>query len=131
MSSIGWVDFSEEERQRTLGVLKLLDEPGSLDSLGIGRIRDAFSDLLFPGTSTIQTRARYFLIVPWIYREIESRSPRRSPGAEAERRERGLIEKFIAARGDNGGDFEGLIGSSAGTEVRQLPSDIYWQVTHA
>lgn len=131
MSSIGWVDFSEEERQRTLGVLKLLDEPGSLDSLGIGRIRDAFSDLLFPGTSTIQTRARYFLIVPWIYREIESRSPRRNPGAEAERRERGLIEKFIAARGETGGDFDGLIGGSAGTEVRQLPSDIYWQGMHS
>lgn len=131
MSSIGWVDFSEEERQRTLGVLKLLDEPGTLDSLGIGRIRDAFSDLLFPGTSTIQTRARYFLIVPWIYRELEERSPRRNPEADAENRERNLIERFNEARTNGAGDLDGLIGSMAGVEVRQLPSDIYWQGLHA
>jgi hypothetical protein len=29
--------------------------------LGIASIRDRFSDILFPGTSTIQTRAKYFL----------------------------------------------------------------------
>ena len=38
-----------------------------------GVIRDVFSDLLFPGISTIQTRARYFLIVPWIYQRHEKR----------------------------------------------------------
>jgi len=30
-------------------------------------VRDAFSDLMFPGTSTAQTRATYFLLVPWYY----------------------------------------------------------------
>lgn len=131
MSSIGWVDFSEKDRQRTLGVLRLLDEPGTLDALGIGRIRDAFSDLLFPGTSTIQTRARYFLIVPWLYRDLELRSPRQRPEAEAAKKERGLIERFNAARESGGGDLEGLIGSQAGAAIRQLPSAIYWQGLHA
>ena len=37
----------------------------ALDELGIGLIRDGFSDLFFPGTSTIQTRAKYFFIVPY------------------------------------------------------------------
>ena len=128
MSSIGWVDFSERERQRTAEVLRLLDEPGSLDALGIGRIRDAFSDLFFPGTSTIQTRARYFLIVPWIYRELESRTPRRDPRGEAEGSERRLIDAFNEARSNgSAGDLDGLIGSQAGSNVQQLPSDIYWQ----
>lgn len=30
-------------------------------------IRDAFADLFFPATSTITTRARYFILVPSIY----------------------------------------------------------------
>lgn len=64
MSSLGWVDFSSEDRTRVQEVLALLKQPGTLDELGIGQVRDAFSDLLFPGFSTIQTRARYFLAVP-------------------------------------------------------------------
>jgi hypothetical protein len=29
--------------------------------------------LLFPATSTIQTRARYFLLIPWIHQGLERR----------------------------------------------------------
>ncbi|MEX2417466.1 MAG: DUF6361 family protein [Actinomycetota bacterium] len=32
-------------------------EEGSVDEIGVGVIRDAFADMFFPGTSTIQTRA--------------------------------------------------------------------------
>jgi hypothetical protein len=39
--------------------------------LGIGSIRDGFADILFPGTSTIQTRVRYFLFIPWMYDALE------------------------------------------------------------
>ena len=41
------------------------------DELGLGVIRDAFVDRLFPGTSTIRTRARYFLFVPWLFRMLK------------------------------------------------------------
>lgn len=41
-------------------VLAMLQEPGTLDELGIGQIRDAFSDLLFRGFLTIQTRAKFW-----------------------------------------------------------------------
>jgi hypothetical protein len=34
-------------------------------------VRDAFSEMLFPGLSTVQTRARYFLLVPWAYRRLD------------------------------------------------------------
>ncbi len=52
-------------------VIDLFREKGTLDELGIGAIRDALSDLLFPGTSTIQTRPRYFLLVPWAFLRLE------------------------------------------------------------
>ena len=68
---LGWIDFSKSERNKVLNVLDLLGEQGVLDELGIATIRDGFSDLLFPGTSTIQTRAKYFLIVPYALKDLE------------------------------------------------------------
>ena len=60
---LGWIDFSKSERSKVLSVLELISERGTLDELGIASIRDGFADLFFPGTSTIQTRAKYFFIV--------------------------------------------------------------------
>lgn len=37
--------------------------------MGIGTIRDQIADVLFPGTSTLITRAKYYLLVPCIIRE--------------------------------------------------------------
>jgi hypothetical protein len=65
-SSFSWLDFSESDRQQTMQVLDLFREKNTLDELGFGPIRDAFADHFFPGTSTIQTRARYFLFIPWM-----------------------------------------------------------------
>lgn len=61
---LGWIDFSKTERDKVISILDLLSEPGVLDELGIAQIRDGFANLFFPGTTTIQTRAKYFLIVP-------------------------------------------------------------------
>ena len=57
---LAWLDYSERDRKRALDVVGLLREPSTVDELGLGPVRDAFADLLFPGASTIQTRARYF-----------------------------------------------------------------------
>lgn len=70
---IGWVDYSPKERDRMRQALALFKENDTRDELGLGSIRDALADLLFPGTSTIQTRLRYFLFVPWIYQELDRR----------------------------------------------------------
>ena len=56
---LGWIDFSKEDRQKAFDVINLLSEQGAVDELGIGVIRDAFANYFFPGTSTIQTRAKY------------------------------------------------------------------------
>ena len=46
--SLGWIDFSKDERNKVLNVIHLLDEPGAVDELGFGPIRDAFADFFFP-----------------------------------------------------------------------------------
>lgn len=56
---LGWIDYSEEARQRTLAVLAALQESTAIDELGIGIVRDAFADFFFPATSTLFTRAKY------------------------------------------------------------------------
>ena len=83
MSSIGWIDFSSEHRAKVKSALDLLKEKGTLDELGIGQIRDGFAEQLFPGISTIQTRAKYFLIVPRIIRDfqkLDAKSRRKANG---------------------------------------------------
>lgn len=121
-SALTWLAYSEAERKRTLDVIRLLDEPGTLDEIGIGGIRDAFAELLFPGTSTIQTRARYFLFIPWIYRGLERRAPVESVAAKARREEVRLIQALLDT-----GDTEGVIGKEARERLQRLPSTIYWQ----
>ena len=70
---IGFIDYSKDERNKILSTLKLLGEQTALDELGIGVIRDAYADLLFPGVSTLQTRAKYFVIIPYLFQEAFQR----------------------------------------------------------
>ncbi|MGN0115201.1 MAG: DUF6361 family protein, partial [Acutalibacteraceae bacterium] len=71
---LGWIDFSKTERNKIMNVLDLLSEKGTLDELGIAPIRDGFANLFFPGTSTIQTRAKYFFAVPYALKQLEKSS---------------------------------------------------------
>jgi hypothetical protein len=116
-----WLDQSVEQQRRVRELVNLFAQRDSRDELGIGQVRGAFSDALFPGTSVIQTRARYFLFVPWLF----IGSGRGRSGArllqQVQRQERRLIETLRAA-----GAVEGLIGRQAGTAVKLLPSSISW-----
>ena len=100
----------------------MFSQQESRDELGLGRIRDALSDTLFPGTSVLLTRARYFLSVPWLFREG---ARHRYHGARlsswVDQQERRLIGALR-----DGGDLEGLIGRNVGVAVQNLPSGIYW-----
>jgi hypothetical protein len=130
-SAIGWIDFSSEHRERVRTVIDLLASPGVVDELGIGMIRDSFSDTLFPGLSTIQTRAKYFLTLPRIfrdYRELKPGERRRTPLAEYLKREENRC--MACLNRNHGGDpQDGIIGASfAGRrgEVQRKPSSVYW-----
>ena len=71
---LGFIDFSTEERNKVLSTLKLLGTQTAIDELGIGVVRDACADILFPGISTIQTRAKYFVLIPYILARAEKQS---------------------------------------------------------
>jgi hypothetical protein len=123
MSTLTWLDFSDAERKRALQVVELLGRPETRDELGLGAIRDAFANALFPGMSTVQRRARYFLFIPWTFREAEQRWAGRADALERTRRkELQLIDPLLRAE-----DRDGVIGSSARANLRQVPSMIYWQ----
>jgi hypothetical protein len=118
-STFSWLAFSEREQQRAQDLAGSLSERETRDELGIGSIRDAIADRLFPGTSTIQSRARYFLFLPWIYQEIERQAKGRSR-ERSERAERNLITELRLSD-----DTQGLVGGRT-TLVERLPSSIYW-----
>jgi hypothetical protein len=123
-SSFGWLAHDDGERRRMMEVINLFREKGTLDELGIGTIRDTFADHFFPGTSTIQTRARYFLFIPWMYQQIEEE---RVPSPRAGRRARELHTLLVASLKKGGvGANAGLIGIDAGDALQRLPSAIYW-----
>jgi hypothetical protein len=123
MATFAWLDFSEADRRKALDVIDLFREKGTVDELGIGTIRDAIADVLFPGTSTIMTRAKYYLFVPWIYlRHEKKKTPSSEIAQKARLDEIALIEALLA-----GGDKQGVIGVDARANLKRLPSTIYWQ----
>ena len=73
-ATLTWLDLTASDRDKMRRVLDLFKEQGTLDELGLGSLRDALSDALFPGTSSIETRLRYVLFIPWLYRRLEDRS---------------------------------------------------------
>lgn len=132
MSEIGWIDFSSRDRQRTQDVLASLSEPGTLDELGIGQIRDGFSDRLFPGFSTIQTSAKYFIALPSVFRDWEERFLRGQAKGRFEEylrdQENTLAKKLSENHERLGISLQGVIGHTMVDKggVARRPSSIYW-----
>lgn len=107
--------------------MNLLQEQGAVDEIGIGMIRDAFANFFFPGTSTVQTTAKYFLIVPYVLKEAtEGRY-----GSDLNR----ILSRIDEEEKDCGirlmkncpGE-EGIIGRRVLPRnwVARKPSNIYW-----
>jgi hypothetical protein len=71
-ATLTWLDHDAADRDRMNRILALFRERDTRDELGIGVIRDLLADEFCPGTSTIQTRLRYMLFVPWIYQQLEA-----------------------------------------------------------
>jgi len=57
-STLSWLDYTDEDQRRARELIALFSETESRDELGIGSVCDALSELMFPGISVIQTRAR-------------------------------------------------------------------------
>jgi hypothetical protein len=124
MNSIGWIDFSKSDRDKVRGVLDSLEESGAVDELGVGTVRDAFSDIFFPGTSTPQTRAKYLFLVPYICRDLErDETLKLRPDTFVAKLEEKEIELIDTLDADGA---EGVIGKLSREKLQRKPSSIYW-----
>ncbi len=126
---IGWIDFSPSDRDKVLSVIHLADEKGAVDELGIGVIRDAFAERFFPGTTTIQTKLKYFFLVPHILQDVVRSTNETDPQKLLlllHEKERECCEML-----KNNSDEKaiGIIGSTRLDNdkwIKRKPSDIYW-----
>lgn len=136
ISSLGWIDFSDNDRQKVLKVIELLKGEGTVDELGIGVIRNALSDIMFPGITTIMTRAKYYFIVPQILHDFMIEKPSKISAKEYLRRKENEIMNFLSVQ-NKFEDNIGIIGISVAKQNRDLPqnkwvelqrkpSAIYW-----
>ena len=133
MSPIGWIDFSSEHREKVRTVIDLLSAPGVVDELGIGVVRDSFADRMFPGISTIQTRAKYFTLTALLVRDYQmtersKRNPRtfeRYLEDEEKACRISLVNRHGVGR-QNLGIIGGSFGSRADRDVVRRPSSVYW-----
>ena len=123
-STIGWLDTTVEQQRVAREMVSLFMISESRDELGIGQIRDVLSNWMFPGTSTLQTRARYFVLIPWCDAVAARRAHRRGRDLDELVREV-QFEMIETMRRDHPG-AEGLIGRQAGRALKQLPRDVYW-----
>ena len=121
-SSFSWVDFAEDDRRKMMEILHLFHDKDIREELGVGTVRDAFSDMMFPGTSTLNTRAKYMLFIPWIFLYLERNHTKSGEIEEKSRAyEIALIRALL-----NAGEDDGVIGQIARDRLKILPSYMYW-----
>lgn len=131
MAAIGWIDFSPTHRDRVGAALDLLTSEGMIDELGLGSLRDSMANQLFPGISTIQTRAKYFFIVPYILHEFQQmayngQARNKSATKYLEQREYEIM--WHLADRYRGIKNSGVIGATKHKPQKLVrrPSAIYW-----
>jgi hypothetical protein len=131
---LGWVDFSEEEKNNVATILDTLTEKKSVDEIGIGTIRDGFSEKLFPGFSSQQTRAKYLVLIPYLFLQAEKRKFSGGTGVEdwIHNQEDRLIGTLMNS--SDKPEEERIIGSKKYKSHKPLvvkPSYIYWNALRA
>jgi hypothetical protein len=123
LASLSWLDHDAAAAERSMRLMALFEEKEARDELGVGAIRDAISDQLFPGTSTIQTRLRYFLFIPWLFEKLDGRVVTSAKYAGAARNaEAELMEELL----EHEKDVDGVIGRRARGHLKRMPSSVYW-----
>lgn len=91
------------------------------DELGLGSVRDTFADAFFPGLSTIQSRARYFLFIQWCCELASQEASESRIIATLRAREVEVINSLIAGKAGSG-----VIGVDKREDLERMPSEIYW-----
>ncbi len=124
---LGWVDYSKEEKDIIKELLSKLGEEGVLDELGVGIVRDCISDLLYPGTSVLLTRAKYYILIP----ELFDKAKRSKLTTTNEIRklidddQDKIAKAFKDKNASSNEKEEGIIGGR-NESVKMKPTRIYW-----
>jgi len=96
-------------------------QQGVRDEIGFLYIHDAYANRFFPGTSVLQTRLRYALFVPWIYRRLFNRGTKRDVEQQLTREELILVARLSQV------ETKGVIGRTIYPRpTKQPPTFIYW-----
>lgn len=126
---LGWVDYSRQERETIKELLKILGDSSSLDELGVGIVRDSISDLLYPGTSVLHTRAKYYILIPELFKKAMKSGL--TTGAEVRHLINSDQDKIARALRraideETGTKAAGIIGGRSDRAVKMKPTRIYW-----
>ncbi len=129
-SSLGWIYFSQADRDRVGTILDMLRPEGMVDELGLSTMRDALANVMFPGISTIQTRAKYFFIIPyiiWDYQHLPLKN-RKEKSASQYLQQREYEIMWDLADKYREVERSGVIGATKKRRepIVRLPSTIYW-----
>ena len=129
-STIGWVDISPRDKDRVKKFLEMMGTGGVQDELGVGVIRDAMSNKLFPGFSTLYTRAKYFFITPYLITDILEKNDGTNISAvrrfeQAEIKANEAIREFFRNHPELKEQSYFCKDKGDGKLTRQ-PSEIYW-----
>ncbi|WP_315813846.1 DUF6361 family protein [Bradyrhizobium sp. SZCCHNR2028] len=143
---LAWLDFDSDAMQRAHELLQQFRDSRTLDHLRLGGVRDDFSEHFFPATSTIMPHARYLILVPRAFLQLEAeiqkeryslqQAIKRLDEIEASQAHRLIDElgKRVNKRNPDRKDLErsGIVGWDKILEtnkkefVSQTPSNSYW-----
>lgn len=143
---LGYINFSSEEQEQVREAIRQITQ-GAIDELGLGRIRDAFSDTMFPGLSTLHRKSKYFCLLPALYDQLSKSNIHNRNDIPRLLREyeinmtlsllNGAAERDSNSTTENAKNADynhtGITGSSLGKEglrkgrfVKQTPTNIYY-----
>ena len=121
---LGFVNFSQEELAKKNKVLQMVRDQTAIDELGLGRIRDAFANMMFPGMSTLQRRAKYFAVMPSLYFQATKKKydSVRDVRAQIVKWEIKLTEMLVNGAGGDEEKKTGITGRSMLAAAKNDPS---------
>src|SRR3954467_11265636 len=75
---LAWLDFDSDAMKRAHELLQQFRDAKTLDHLRLGGVRDDFANYFFPATSTIMPHARYLVLVPRAFVQLEAEIRKKS-----------------------------------------------------
>lgn len=99
---------------------------GVVDELGLLALHTGYGERFFPGTSVLQTRARYLFFVAWTYLTLASSSSVTAANVR-ERKQREELRLTERLKAHAGQEAEGIIGTRVFPSPPAQPPDfVYW-----